>query len=550
MTHVQIEAGTLLASVDERTISGLLLPYGEVGNTNLGRFTVAASTVAIPADVSVVSLNTDHSRESPVGRASSITETPEGLMASFTVAKTPEGDAALIDPKRRKLSVEVSDIVLRAGALVSGRLFGSALVEKGAWPSATLLAADVGTPPETPPAGAPSPAEGPKTTIAKSSETFTDEDGLERIRETTITTVVDGDTTTITTTEIITDPTPDTAGDQTVTLPNTLTASKTSTGPAPLSKTQVFATLHAIHQGTADAAQISLLEANSGPASRNLFAALADVKFDGTGGLNPVMTQPQWIGELWDGVAYEQQVAPLFGHGDLTSKTINGFRWTTKPTGGTWTGNKTAIPSGTVTAVPYTTTAQNFAGGHDIAREHRDFNTPGFFESYYAAMAESYAQWVDETVVLADILAAATTSMADDPAGLSIGAGLSAIIDGASEVITAKALPSFALVAPALWKQIMKTPSQNTLGYLSAALGLKDGQLAQFTIRPSSLIAAGSVLVGAREAATVYELPGTPIRVEAPDMVKGGLDTGVFGYAGTVVHKATALQLMTAYSGV
>ena len=150
--------------------------------------------------------------------------------------------------------------------------------------------------------------------------------------------------------------------------------------------------------------------------------------------------------------------------------------------------------------------------------------------------------------MLADVLAGSTKVMADNPSGLTIGAGLSAIIDGASEVITAKALPSFALVAPALWKQIMKTPNDSTLGYLSAALGLQVGQLAQFVIRPSSLIPTGSVLVGAREAATVYELPGTPIRVEAPDMVKGGLDTGVFGYAGTVIHKATALQLVGAYT--
>jgi hypothetical protein len=31
-------------------------------------------------------------------------------------------------------------------------------------------------------------------------------------------------------------------------------------------------------------------------------------------------------------------------------------------------------------------------------------------------------------------------------------------------------------------------------------------------------------------------------------MVKGGIDTGVFGYGGLIVNKATALQLVTPYT--
>ena len=195
MTDVQIEAGTLLADESARTISGLLLPFGELGNTNLGKFTVGAGVVQIPRDASVVGLNTDHVREDPVGRAATLTSTAAGIVATFSVANTPEGDAALADAAnpagvRRKLSAEVSNIVLRAGAMVSGRLFGAALVEKGAFPSATLLAADVGTLDPLAPAdpAAPAPDAGPVVTVEKTSEEFTAPDGSTMTRTTTVTT--------------------------------------------------------------------------------------------------------------------------------------------------------------------------------------------------------------------------------------------------------------------------------------------------------------------------------------------------------------------------
>jgi hypothetical protein len=46
MTDVQIEVGDLFANVEERTISGLLVTYGEVGNTNLGKFEIPKGTWA------------------------------------------------------------------------------------------------------------------------------------------------------------------------------------------------------------------------------------------------------------------------------------------------------------------------------------------------------------------------------------------------------------------------------------------------------------------------------------------------------------------------
>ena len=75
MTDVRIMAGTLTANREDRTVVGMLLPYGEEGRTNLGRFQVPEDRVAIPGDPIVVGLNIEHDREQPVGRASTLTST-------------------------------------------------------------------------------------------------------------------------------------------------------------------------------------------------------------------------------------------------------------------------------------------------------------------------------------------------------------------------------------------------------------------------------------------------------------------------------------------
>jgi hypothetical protein len=169
------------------------------------------------------------------------------------------------------------------------------------------------------------------------------------------------------------------------------------------SKYEVFSILQAIKQRRASTEQLARLEQFSGPAEQNLFAALNDVKI--STGVGAAILQPQWIGELYKERSYQRKYASLFNHADLTSLTMSGFKWTTKPAGGTWSGDKATVPTNTPATAPVTDTASRFAGGHDIAREFKDFNVEGFFESYYAAMTDSYEQWIDQTIVLTEVLA-------------------------------------------------------------------------------------------------------------------------------------------------
>lgn len=553
MTDVQIEAGTLTANFDDRTISGLLLPYGELGNTNLGKFSVADGVVQIPRDVSVVGLNTDHTRESPVGRAATLTSTPAGIVATFTVANTPEGDAALADAAnpagtRRKLSAEVSNLVLRAGEAVSGKLFGAALVAQGAFPSATLLAADVGTllpDPTAVPAVDPNAAPaGPIVTVEKTSEEFTTPDGLTATKTTTITTTVDGTTTTIETVETIDEPTtPEgTPAVAVATAPKTLNASKAVSAKTALSFLGLTRSLGQA-KATGDANLFATIAKEAG-AAESLFAALADIGFDGVGDPGVAINQiPQWLGELWSGRTPSRKIIPLIGSAPLTSLNIAGWRFKTKPEVAPWAGNKAAITSAEFETEAYTVKARRLAGAHDIAREYRDFDVPGFWEGYFRGMTESYDRQADAGTLL-DLLTAATPIVRGTvPAGVS--PAMVSIVDGALSILD-DGIPSFAVVAKDAYRDILLTRNDDTLTYLNASLGLEEGTITSFRVVPHAGLDAGDVLVGAKEAATSHELAGVPIRVEGLDMVRGGIDTGVFGYYGTVIHNAKALSLVSA----
>lgn len=532
MTTVQIESGLLTANVDERTVSGLLVPYGEEGNTNLGKFTVEAGVLRLPRDASVVTINTDHDRQEPVGRAVQLSEQEDGIHATFHLADTEEADAALLavkDGSRSRLSVEAKGMVIRSGKAVAGSIFGAALVNRGAFPSATLMASDVGDIEDK-----------DEPTVERGRDIAVLEQAVRELTERLA--------------ALQTPEAPEAEEPETPTLENESEESpvtspipgETLAAAATPTKREVLSILEAMDRGQADDHMVSRL--NGQFTNKNsLFAALNDVKYDAAGSPVPYNPAPQWIGELWSGLTYEQKFVSLFGHADLTSKKIAGFRWNVKPAGAAWTGNKTNVPSNTPTTSPFEASAELWAGGHDHAIEHKLFDSPGYFEAYYQAMLESYAAWVDAKVI-SEVLAGASTIVADNPTGLTIGAGMSALIDGAAKVIDNNATPSFAVVSPDLYKAILKTPDNATLGYLSAALNLKDGQLDGFALRSSATLAAGSVLVGAREAATVYELPGTPVRVEAPDTIKGGIDTNVFGAAGLVIHKADALVKVSKFA--
>lgn len=536
MADVQIEAGSLYANAEQRIVTGLLLPYGELGSTNLGKFSVEPGAVEIPSDPDVVTLNVQHDREEPVGRATELTETEAGIVGTFKIANTPEGDtvlAEIAEGVRTKLSAEVKNVVIRARKAVSGSLFGAAVVEQGAFPSAALMA-------EYAPDTEDATLEAAILDVVESSEPGTEEIIVDEMPEKVLVDTIDPETEEVTQTTFVAETptqTPTQGDNMGATAPETLQAHKAA--PANEGLSTVMAQLASAAKSGSRSLFAEVMKRDDAKAVTSLFAALTDVEFDSAGSVGINTAQPQWLGELWTGRTYERKFIPLIASGQMTSLTMQAWRWSTKPAVSVWTGNKSAVPSNTPATESFEVTGVRYAGAHDYAREFRDFGRTDIIESALRGMVESYAK-VTDLATLNALLDGATEVEAGSA---TTQVAWNRIIDGV-EAILPTAVPTFAVVAQDLYRELLLTQNNDALAYLSATVGLESGNAAGFQIVPSSVLEDGNVLVGSREAATSFELGGSPIRAEATDMVLGGFDIGLFGYHAAAVTNADALALV------
>ena len=83
----------LTANVGKREMSGVIVPFGKIGYTNMGEVTFEAGSLEIPNDIK---LFTEHDMSQPIGRMISHEVTPIGVMAKFKVANTTAGSDALV----------------------------------------------------------------------------------------------------------------------------------------------------------------------------------------------------------------------------------------------------------------------------------------------------------------------------------------------------------------------------------------------------------------------------------------------------------------------
>jgi hypothetical protein len=546
MADVTIEAGSLYANTEDRVVTGLLLPYGEIGKTNLGRFAVEPSSISIPADPDVVTLNVQHDHEEPVGRAVELTDTAAGIVGTFRIANTPEGDtvlAEIAEGTRSKLSAEVKNVVIRAGKAVGGVLFGAAVVEQGAFPSAALLAELAK---DTPEEGDNVPEETLKAEILDIVEDVEGENikievTPEEVPDMVLVTTTDPETGEVTQTTFVEET--ETEEEEEVnpmgaaTAPETLQAAKSA--PVNESLQTVVSKLASAAKSGSRSLFAEIAQRDDAKAVTSLFAALEDIGYDSVGSVGINTHQPQWLGELWTGRTYERKFVPLISQAAMTALTMNAWRWTTKPAVDVWTGNKTEVPSNTPVTESFEATGVRYAGAHDWAREFRDFGRTDVIESALRAMTESYAKATDLATV---------NALIDGATEVSAGSATSQvawnrIMDGVEAIIDV-AVPTFAIIATDLYRELLLTTDNNALAYLSASLGIESGSGAGFAIVPSDQLESGNVLVGAREAATSFELPGVPIRVEAENVALGGFDMGIFGYHISAVTNASALALV------
>jgi hypothetical protein len=516
----------LEATADPRVKTGLLLPYTEPGLTSLGKVTASKGSLRLAERPDPLTL--EHKDKLPVADFVSMEEEDEGLRCSVRYLDTPLGNAALEEfetGKRAGLSVEVDQPVIRAGRLTAGIVTGGSQVEEPAFPSARLVAAEE---PDAPDMGEAEPDNLPRVVI--------NGEALENVSDVT----VSEEEIDIKTTDAEDAAPVDTEG-------NAMTAAKVQ-NPALVAvnepkhdKNALFA---ALAKGFANGETFTT--------PKQLEAALSDIIPANWA----AATQPQYVGQLWDGQPYERRFIPLFNHSDLTAQTVTGWQWKDgkRPEVDLYTGNKADIPSNDIDTEAATGVLQRIAGGHDIDRIYRDFGSAEFWDRYFAAMTESYAKKSDRYV--RDVVKAIPTvanggrvHLLNSAMPSGVPKALAMVVKGALKILNSdlEVMPTFALIAASYWEELFYVPQEQVLAYLSASLSLKEGQVSDFKLVPVPDDAltvggwVGKVLVGHKNAVTVSELPGSPIRVEAEAIAKGGVDEALFGYVHTLTENVKGL---------
>lgn len=571
--NVIFDGGELvLASEDDRIVEGMLLPFNTVGHTNVGAFTVEAGVLELPADPDVITLNIDHDREQPVGRAVKLEERPEGVYARYRIAKTPDGDKALADiktGKRKSLSMESKGVRVIAGKAISGLLFGSALVPKPAFEGATVIAAlnEDGT-----------------VEVESDQIEFTPDDN----GDIALSATQSPETITVTVEDTETVFTPNTDTEENAVATATAPASVAAAAAAPVKSKQtetletVLARLDKLEKGeqkpkdispeTAFAAMADVLRGN--PIAPELhkkvfrdaqeLMAEADTVFAAQSNIaDPVASvdlSPQWAGEFWGRVVPTPRYLQLATPKTLTKRTVQGFRWTALPQFGDWAGNGTEITSGPVSATATNVyTALKGAGGNTISREEFDFGEgEALLADYFAKQAVNVDAWLNgkmKTAIIEGSIDGGTTiiagpnvaAAATPPTG--VDAGINAIIDAVFNFMDAHdgQIPDFVLVDSALYRNTVKTLTNGALAYLAQSLGLTGGDVENISIIPVKTAdltqtkqATGTngsgtnrvfkAVAGVRAANDLYKLPGSPFQAQAINVANGLIQVGVYAY--------------------
>jgi hypothetical protein len=138
----------LTANVEERTISGKIVPVGtgEIGSTSAGKVIFENGSIELPTDPKKIKLLNQHNSKDPRGRASFFNEVAnDGIYATFSVSKSEKGTQSLIMAEEGLISglsvgVEVIKSKMKSGIMhvTSALLREVSLVTEAAFKSAMV----------------------------------------------------------------------------------------------------------------------------------------------------------------------------------------------------------------------------------------------------------------------------------------------------------------------------------------------------------------------------------------------------------------------------
>lgn len=531
------------ASPSTRTISGLVIPWEEYGDTNVGRVIAGQGAIRIPEDLTRVKL-VDMHQDPPraIGYATQSAVTSAGITMTFHVPETPEGDRALMEASAHladAFSVELSQLVLDGDRITDSELNAVALLPVPAFASARVASVTAALSPQPAQEGTTMTEEQRarlRELLAMNARTAEQEQEFQQLVQ-----LAAQDSATP----------PAQPADQ----PQAAAAAAGLSDLAAALVPQMLAAMRSsgqLVQATDPQFQAAMATAPAGLAATgkaqrplsDLYAATARV-FQGqskpdmeaaltsiTQTSNPYVTQDEYAGQLWQALDYTRKYVNLFKPGELKSYKGNGWKWGVAPTVAAYAGDKAAVPSNAPTTVNVPWTASRLAGAHDIDRKYRDFGDDEFFQAYYEAMTFSYALLSDQAA--RDFAIASATAGAAVTGGLLVGvAKVAARLQG----VINDAGVDYVLVNDQDKIGLLSVSAASVPAFLEDFIGIKPGQFLG-----TAAVPAGTIIAGNRNAGQFKELAGVPIRAEVIDMVNGGVDGGVFGYYATILNMPTAIQ--------
>lgn len=534
------------ASSSERTVTGLIVPYGVAGDTSAGSYAVDAGAFTLPTDLSRVKLLRGHDRERPVGYLAATREDSAGLWGTFAIAPGADGDEAIAEVRARTrdgLSYEVSRVRYSGDRtrVVAARLDAVALCSVPAYDDARAIAAS-------------RQENTGMLTLETARAILADANATAHDRAAAIAFLAsnpdasDADRATAAAAAGNSADAPDagnggTGGAPADTGSDAPNLAAVTAGRAPggieLRGNRSPAAMTAeqrIERGIETLAQTIRGAADAGAVN----AALADVvPADDTGA---GILRPQWLGELWRARRVQRDFINSTSRGKLTGLKVYGWQWQLTPEVDDYAGNKTEVPTNPVKTVPIEDTAKRKAGGWDVDRVFFDLGDAGFLSSFLAMATDDYGIKTEAGYV-ADLLAGATVPP-DTITGLLDG--IDVIARALSQV---GANVSFIGMSADLWSEYIAIPASDAPWWLAKQSSVNIADVSTdidgLHVFASHNLPANTMLAGDRRAATYYEASPSPIRVQAVNIPQGGIDLGVFGYDASLINDPRALVKVT-----
>lgn len=533
--HVTWPAGTVQAAIatpGSRTISGVAVPWNVPGRVSSGELVIFEPGSLDPAGRPVALR--DHDRTRPIGTVADAVDTGQALEATIRVSATRDGDESLVlagDGALPMLSVGADPIDYRYDDA------GTMRIASAVWNELSLLTF-----------GAFAPARVSTVTATRGGPvdpTLTDDPPDVD--------PVDDDPELEPNPDIEPDVTPDVetrAGRVPVTAGR---PSRIAAGRHPYANVDMRALAGMLQAATFSgdqrlAAQINRIMTSPGArAASNIEAALADVTLVGTDNVGSVH-RPAYQSELVEIVTHGAPLVEAIRQGDLQrgdypNVTFNA--WTKRPTVALQSAEKIAVNSVPLATSPTSVPVRTWATGNDISQQILDFGSPSFVEDYIRAAGVSYSE-VIQTYAATTLLAAATnvaTVVGDTFVQVvaKLVAGLNPALVPAGGFFLATSWDVYASMmgvtvnnGPAFWQ-----------GSMSFGSMLPSATIGGLSVFYAPGLPARTYLFGLRNAATWYDLPGTPYSLRAINVGQLGLDVAVYGYGACGIQYPAALVKTT-----